>query len=98
MSNAFSVDHFGKDSNEVTKLITYELHKLLPELSDKNILFSDLKMWGHALPETAMNSNLISKLESMNLYPIGDCLYNKGRVDGAVLSGIDLYEKLKAKF
>jgi predicted NAD/FAD-dependent oxidoreductase len=54
-------------------------------------------MWGHALPERQLEETLIIKLELMNLFPNGDCVNNKGRVDDAVLSGLDLYKKLKIK-
>ena len=74
------------------------LFKLLPILKNKKINFSDLKLWGHSFPSAKLSNCLIDDLAKRNFFVIGDSLLEKGKIDGSMLTGVNLYEKLSAKF
>jgi len=98
MSNEFSVQYQNYEKEDVYKKILENLTKLFPNLKDKTVRFSDLKLWGHALPNGKLNETLVKQLEERNIFVIGDCIIGKGRVDETMLTGVKLYEQLSAKF
>ncbi len=100
MSNEFSLVHQNSEKEKVLKIILDNLFKLFPSLINKSAKFHDLKLWGHALPNGKLSESLIKDLAERNLFVIGDSAIGKGRVDEAMLTGVDLYEKLSvnAKF
>ncbi len=98
MSDEFSLKYQNTEKADVFKIILESLTKLFPSLRNINYKFSDLKLWGHALPTGKLNENLIKELGDRNIFVIGDCIIGKGRVDEAMLTGVNLYEKLSAKF
>jgi renalase len=98
MSDEFSTMHQNYEKEMVLQIIVEHLNKLFPNLVNKKIKFSDLKLWGHALPKLKLSENLVQQLAKKNLFIIGDSLIGKGGVDEAMLTGVDLYERLKAKF
>lgn len=100
MSDEFSSTYQNYEKEKVLDIILEHLGKLFPSVKNKEIKFYDLKLWGHALPQTKLNQNIINQLAEKNIYAIGDCTVGKGRVEDAIVSGINLYEQLKsaAKF
>ena len=80
---------------EITKLIIGELNKLIVETKNVTVTFSDLKRWKYALPTKAIDQKIVEEFANKNLFLIGDCLLNKGRVDEAMMTGINL---AKSKF
>lgn len=98
MSDEFSTQHQNAEKEKVLKIILENLFKLFPSLKNKSVKFQDLKLWGHALPNGKLSESLIKDLGERNLFVIGDCTIGKGRVDEAMLTGVNLYEQLSAKF
>lgn len=98
MSDEFSTANQNIEKDIVLKLISDNLVKLLPSLENKQNKFYDLKLWGHALPNLKLNESLIKQLEEKNIFVIGDSLNGRGRVDEAMLTGLNLYERLGSKF
>lgn len=98
MSSEFTIEHEFTAKEKVTDMIMEDFYKLLPELKNIKINYSDLKFWGHALPSGKLEENLVDDLARRNIYILGDSLIGKGRVDGAMQTAIDLYEKLSPKF
>lgn len=98
MSDEFSTQFQNLEKEKVFKIILENLFKLFPSLKNKNVKFHDLKFWGHALPNGKLSPSLIKDLSERNLFVIGDCTIGKGRVDEAMLTGVNLYEQLSAKF
>lgn len=98
MSNEFSVEYQNTPKEEVVKIIMKDFYKLFPSLENKSINFSDLKFWGHSLPAKKLGNEIVEDLAERNLFVIGDSLIGRGRVDGAMSTGVELYEKLFPKF
>jgi predicted NAD/FAD-dependent oxidoreductase len=98
MSNEFSTANHNLPNKEALKIIIENLYDFFPVLKNKKINFSDLKLWGHSFPSKKLNDNLINEFAKRNIYVIGDALLEKGKIDGAMLTGVNLYEKLSAKF
>jgi len=98
MSDEFSAQHQNLEKDKAFKMILENFFKLFPSLKYKNVKFHDLKFWGHALPNEKLSESLIKELGERNIYVIGDCTVGKGRVDEAMLTGVNLYEQLFAKF
>jgi predicted NAD/FAD-dependent oxidoreductase len=98
MSEEFSIKYEKENLDNVVQIIVERLEKLLPELKGCENLFVDLKLWGHALPKNKVTDETVRILSENNLYLIGDCLIGKGRIDGSIISGFELYDNLKAKF
>jgi predicted NAD/FAD-dependent oxidoreductase len=98
MSDEFSTQHQNLEKEKAFKIILENFFKLFPSLQNKNVKFHDLKFWGHALPNEKLSESLIKELGERNIYVIGDCTVGKGRVDEAMLTGVNLYEQLFAKF
>jgi renalase len=97
MSNKFSEEN-RENQEGAEELIIKEIKGLLPQLNDSKVLFSNLKFWGHALPENKICEKTIELMESKRLYVIGDSIVGKGRVDYAMITGIEIYNKLKNNF
>jgi len=94
MSNEFSVDNQNTPNEDVLKIIMKDFYKLFPSLKNIKINYSDLKLWGHSLPSEKLSNKIVEDLATRNIYVIGDSLIGRGRVDGAMFTGVDLYEKL----
>ena len=45
-----------------------------------------------------LNDNIVNDLAKRNIFVIGDSLLEKGKIDGAMLTGVNLYEKLSPRF
>jgi renalase len=97
MSEDFSEKYALIDKSAVTGKIVEEIQKLLPNLINTNILFSNLKLWGLALPKNSIENSLLEQLKEKNLFIIGDSILGKGRVDGAMLTGFELYDYISQK-
>jgi predicted NAD/FAD-dependent oxidoreductase len=98
MSNEFSIAYQNTPKEEVLILIMKDFYKLFPTLKNIKINYSDLKLWGHSLPSVKLSDKIVEDFAKKNIFIIGDSLIGKGRVDGAMLTGLDLYEKLFPKF
>lgn len=98
MSNEFSVANQNLPKDEAMKIVIDNLYKLFPILVNKKINFSDLKLWGHSFPGYKLEDNFVKNMGEKNLFIIGDSLLEKGKIEGAMLTGVNLYEKLSAKF
>lgn len=98
MSDEFTIQYQNQEKEKVFKVIFENLIKLFPTLKNKNAKFHDLKLWGHALPNGKLSESLVKDLAERNLFVIGDSIIGKGRVDEALLTGVNLYEQLCAKF
>jgi predicted NAD/FAD-dependent oxidoreductase len=96
-SDKFSDTEINPNEVVLDKIIN-EIKNLLPELINSKILYSYLKLWRLALPKNSIDLETIQKLAEKNLFVIGDSTVGKGRLDGAMLSGFELYDQLKANF
>jgi len=79
-------------------MIKAEFFSILPDFKEKTVIFEDLTKWKYALPSSKLNSKFIEFLSGRNIHIIGDGVIGKGRIDGCMRTGIDLYEKIKVKF
>ena len=98
MSNEFSVANQNLPNKEALRIVIENLYKLFPSLINKKINFSDLKLWGHSFPTLKLAGNLVKDLAKRNMFVIGDSILEKGKIEGAMLTGVNLYEELNAKF
>lgn len=98
MSNEFSVANQNLPKEDALKIVMDNLYKLFPVLKNVKINFCDLKLWGHSFPTMKLSDKLVKELSKRNLFVIGDCLLEKGKIEGAMLTGVNLYEELFAKF
>lgn len=98
MSNEFSVANQNLPKEEANKIVMENLYSLFPTLRNRKINFSDLKLWGHSFPSVKLSSYLVNDLAKKNLFVIGDGVLEKGKIEGAMLTGVNLYEDLFAKF
>jgi renalase len=81
-------------NDDINSSIIEKLKSLLPQLNQNNskVSFTDSKLWKYALPKNKISQELVDKFREKNIFIIGDCLWGKGRVDGAILTGIELHE------
>lgn len=99
-SDEFSRDLKQKklDEKNIISMIKAEFFSILPDFKEKTVIFEDLTKWKYALPSSKLNSKFIEFLSGRNIHIIGDGVIGKGRIDGCMRTGIDLYEKIKVKF
>ena len=92
MSDSFSKNLINKkiEKEEANKIIIEQLFNLIPEIKNSEIVFTDSKSWKYALPMNKPDESVIEKLASKNIFIVGDSLCGKGRVDGAILTGLEL--------
>jgi len=62
------------------------------------VVYTDLKLWRLALPKNSIENSVLEKLEEKILFIIEDSVVGKGRLDSAMITGLDLYDKIKAEF
>lgn len=91
---ALSLESKNLSEMEVISAIKQELFSLLPILKEKKCQIEDLTKWKNALPVNKLDQNLIEDLKKKSIFVIGDSLVGKGRVDGAMKTGIDLHKEL----
>ena len=96
MSDKFSNKCYNSTltNDDINSSIIEKLKSLLPQLNQNNskVSFTDSKFWKYALPKNKISQELVDKFRENNIFIIGDCLLGKGRVDGAILTGIELHE------
>jgi renalase len=98
MSNEFSTEYQNSPKEEVLILIMKDFYKLFPTLKNIRINYSDLKIWGHSLASEKLSDKIVEDFAKKKIFIIGDSLIGRGRVDGAMYTGVNLYEKLFTKF
>jgi renalase len=92
MSDNFSNNFENAESQTVTSKIKEELFCLLPELKDSKLIFENLKLWRLALPINSIDEKILKDSYEKGFFIIGDSLLGKGRVDGSIQTGFDLYD------
>lgn len=95
MSHSFTIETIKQNENEkqIINKILFELFKLIPVLEPLKISFSFLKLWENALPKTKIMDETLLFFEEKRIFINGDCLIGKGRLDGVILNGLNLYKK-----
>lgn len=98
-SDQFSRDLIQKkiDQKNVISSIKQEFFEILPIFKEKKVIFEDLTKWKYALPNKKLDFEFNEFLAGKNLHIIGDGLIGKGRIDGSMRTGLDLYQRIKAK-
>ena len=98
-SDPFSRDLIQKklDQKNVISSIKQEFFEILPIFKDKKVIFEDLTKWKYALPNKKLDFEFTEFLAGKNIHIIGDGLIGKGRIDGSMRTGLDLYQRIKAK-
>lgn len=89
------------DEKENISQIKKEFYKIMADLiklNENQVIFEELTQWEHALPVGKINSELIEDLKQKGIFLIGDGLIGKGRIDGSMKTGIDLYKQMKNLF
>jgi renalase len=92
MSDNFSNNFENADSQIVIDKIKENLFCLLPELKESQQIFANLKLWRLALPNNSIEENILKESYEKGFFIIGDSLIGKGRVDGAIETGFNLYD------
>jgi len=82
------------DKNFIYDMVKENLEKLIPQLKNKKIVYQDVKSWGFSFPDNIINENLLKALSERNIEIIGDSVCGIGKIDKAMLTAFDLYEKL----
>ncbi len=94
----FIKEMIHKKNDEIIEEIKKEFFKILPNFSEKKVEFQLGKKWKYALPKKKIEGEIVENLKVKRIFMIGDGVIGKGRIDGSMRSGIDLYGILKEFF
>ena len=94
----FIKEMIPKKNEEIIEEIKKELFKVLPSFKEKKVEFEVGKNWKYALPQRKIEGEVVEILKEKRIFMIGDGVIGKGRIDGSMRSGIDLYGDLKSFF
>ncbi|MEM1094809.1 MAG: FAD-dependent oxidoreductase [Bacteroidota bacterium] len=98
MSPAWTAKHYNQD-RDVVIATAWPITKQLLGIEQAEFLdWADLQRWRYALPTTAVNAEALVASEQAGLYFASDALLGKGRVEGVLAQGLQVGQRVAARF
>ena len=88
MSPAWTAAHYDEAPDRLIEAGRTHVEALVGPLP--SVRFTDTQRWRYALPDAAIDADACESAEAFGLYVAGDAVAGKGRVEGALLSGLDI--------